>query len=73
MVKLVPVNKEVPAKVAEQFEKLKAQTISGKFYAFNGPIKDQSGKEIVATGKSVTEDELWKMSWYVDGILGKQP
>ena len=73
MIKLVPVNKEVPAKVAEHFEKLKAQTLAGKFYAFNGPIKDQAGKEIVSAGKSVTEDELWKMSWYVDGILGKQP
>ena len=55
------------------FEEKKAAILAGKFHPFSGPIKDQSGKQLVAAGQALPESELWTMKWYVDGITGKQP
>ncbi len=73
IVQVVKPNAEVPAKVAAMFEKKKADIIAGKFHPFSGPITDVEGKIRVAAGKTISEDELWQMKWYVSGILGKQP
>jgi simple sugar transport system substrate-binding protein len=73
MVELVKPNAEVPAKVVSEFEKKKADIVAGKFHPFTGPIRDPGGVVRVAAGKTITEDELWQMKWYVEGILGKQP
>ncbi len=40
---------------------------------FTGPIKDNTGKEVVATGKSLTKDEQYSMMWLVEGVVGKLP
>jgi len=73
IVQVVKPNKEVPASVVAAFEKTKSAILSGKFHPFTGPIKDTEGNVRVAAGKTISEDELWQMKWYVDGILGKQP
>ena len=73
IVQVVKPNAEVPPKVVAEFEKKKADIVSGKFHPFSGPIKDRAGKIQVAAGKTISEEELWKMPWYVEGILGKQP
>ena len=38
-----------------------------------GPIKDNDGKERLAAGKMITDDELSKMDYYVEGVQGKLP
>ena len=48
---------------------MKAKT----FHPFTGPIKDQSGKVRVAAGKTMTNDELAGMNWYVEGVQGSIP
>jgi basic membrane protein A and related proteins len=73
IVQVVKPNKEVPAAALGVFEKTKANILTGKFHPFTGPIKDTEGKIRVAAGKTITEDEIWQMKWYVDGIVGKQP
>ena len=40
---------------------------------FTGPIKDTDGNMKLAAGKVISEEELWQIKWYVEGILGKQP
>jgi len=73
IVQVVKPNAEVPPKVAALFEKTKADIVSGKFHPFSGPITDVDGKVRVEAGKTLSEDELWQMKWYVAGIVGKQP
>ncbi|MDB5799211.1 MAG: family transporter substrate-binding protein [Rhodocyclales bacterium] len=73
MVQLSPLNPAVPADVAKLFEAKKAEIVAGKFQPFTGPIKDNEGKERVAAGKVLSEDELWSLKWYAEGVLGKVP
>jgi hypothetical protein len=47
--------------------------LSSKFHPFTGPIKDTDGTVRVAAGKTISEEEIWQMKWYVDGVVGKQP
>jgi simple sugar transport system substrate-binding protein len=73
IVQVVPPNAEVPKDVAALFEAKKAEILAGKFHPFTGPIKDTTGTVRVPAGQTLAEDELWKMKWYADGVLGKQP
>jgi basic membrane protein A and related proteins len=43
---------------------------NGSFYEFQGPIKDQSGKVVVAAGKRLTVNDLYGVSWLVKGVIG---
>ena len=40
---------------------------------FAGPIKDNTGKEMVAASKMMAEATFNSLSWYVDGIDGSVP
>jgi simple sugar transport system substrate-binding protein len=65
MVKLAPINAAVPAEVKEQVVKLEKDIVAGKFHAFAGPLKDNEGKERVPAGKTMTDDAMQKMDFYV--------
>ena len=73
IVEVVKPNAQFPAAVVAKFDKTKADIIAGKFHPFTGPINDVNGKIMVPAGKTLGEDELWQMKWYVTGIVGKQP
>jgi hypothetical protein len=36
-------------------------------------VKTQDGKDRIAAGKNMTDDEMGKMDFYVEGIAGKLP
>jgi basic membrane protein A and related proteins len=46
---------------------------SGKWDVFMGPIKDQSGAVKVAAGANLTDPELQRINWYVEGVDGSLP
>lgn len=46
---------------------------SGKLHPFTGPIKDNTGKIMVAAGKTLTDPELRKINVFVEGIEGSIP
>lgn len=73
MVKMSPFNKAMPAKVQADANKIIADIKSGKLKPFTGPIKDQSGKLMVPAGKSMTDQELAGLNFYVEGVKGKMP
>ncbi len=58
---------------AEKVEAAKAKLTSGELNVFTGPIADQSGAEKVASGTTMTDDEVWNMSWFVKGVIGSIP
>ncbi len=45
----------------------------GKIKAFQGPIIDQAGKEIVAEGSALNDHDLKSMNFYVKGVQGSIP
>lgn len=53
--------------IADAQEKI----ISGDLSIFAGPILNQSGVEKVAEGVTMTDDEVWNMNWFVQGVIGK--
>jgi basic membrane protein A and related proteins len=73
MVEVVPPNAEVPKELVALFNQKKAELMAGKLHPFAGPLKDATGKTVVAAGKIMPETELWQMKWYADGVVGKQP
>ncbi len=63
------VTEETKALVAKAAEDIKA----GKLHPFQGPLKNQKGAEIVPAGKSMPDEDLLKMGYYVEGIVGELP
>jgi basic membrane protein A len=47
--------------------------IDGKFDPFAGPIKDQTGAVKVAAGQSLTDADLSRLNWFVQGVDGALP
>jgi simple sugar transport system substrate-binding protein len=73
MIRLAPLNPAIPADVRDQVSKLEAELKAGKFHPFTGPVKDQEGKERLAAGKVMPDDELGKMNYFVEGVASKLP
>lgn len=62
----------VPGTV-EAVEAAKAKIISGELNPFAGPLADQAGTVKVAAGAAMTDDEVWNMGWFVEGVIGNVP
>lgn len=39
---------------------------------FAGPLKDRDGKERLAAGTAISDADLWKMDWFVDGVVSQK-
>ncbi len=59
--------KDVVAKVMAERQAI----IDGK-HVYAGPLKDTAGKEVVAAGKTLDDAGLWKMDWYVPGVIAQK-
>ncbi len=73
MVEMAPYNPAIPADVVAMAQQAVNDVSTGKTHPFAGPIKDQSGKVVVAEGKSLSDQELLSMDWYVEGVHGQLP
>ncbi len=56
----------------KQADDIKAKMMAGSFDIFKGPLKDNKGKEVLASGKvqKQTDIELEKMNYLVEGVNG---
>ena len=57
----------------EKVDEAKAKIESGDLEVFAGPLKDQSGTVKVSEGSTMTDDEVWNMNWFVEGVIGNIP
>lgn len=73
IVDLGPFNDVVPQEIRDLVNEKKQEIIDGKFYVFQGPIKDQSGKVRVPEGKKMTMEEILSFDWFVEGVEGEIP
>jgi len=73
MIKLAPINPAVPKDVVDMVTKAEKDIVAGTLHPFQGPLKDNAGKERVAAGKTMSDDELQKMDFYVAGVQGSLP
>ena len=70
---MAPLNSAIPPAAVKVFEDKKAAIVSGALNPFAGPIKDNTGKEIVAAGKTMDDGTFNSLSMYVAGIQGSVP
>jgi basic membrane protein A len=69
--KLAPFGPKVSAKTRKLILARKRAIVSGKFYEFEGPLYDQSGKLMVRPGKRLKVlPDLYSMQWLVKGVIG---
>ncbi|WP_406676753.1 BMP family ABC transporter substrate-binding protein [Neomoorella carbonis] len=73
VVDLGPFSDKVPQEVRDLVNKKKQEIIDGKFYVFQGPIKDQSGKVRVQEGQKMSHEEVLGFNWFVEGVEGEIP
>ncbi|MCL2472113.1 MAG: BMP family ABC transporter substrate-binding protein, partial [Treponema sp.] len=50
-----------------------AKIVSGGFNCFTGPLYDQSGAVKIPAGTTMSDDDIWNMSWFVQGVIGTIP
>jgi basic membrane protein A and related proteins len=73
LVVMAPLNPDIPPAAVKVFEDTKEKLIAGTLNPFAGPIKDNSGKEMVASGAAMPDATFSSLNWYVDGIEGSIP
>jgi basic membrane protein A and related proteins len=73
MIALQPLNPAVPADVRQQVAKLTVDIAGGKLHPFTGPVVDQDGQVRVPAGQVITEADLAKMNYLVQGVEGLLP
>lgn len=62
-----------PADVKKLAETARDNIKAGKLHPFTGPLKDNTGKDMLAAGKVMSDADLRKMSVYVEGVEGSIP
>jgi basic membrane lipoprotein Med (substrate-binding protein (PBP1-ABC) superfamily) len=72
-IKLAPFHASVPQGVREKVMAERVLLEKGIDTIFAGPVKDQSGKEVIPAGKKATDQDLLTMRWFVEGVAGKIP
>lgn len=73
IVSLAPYNDKVTDEVKALVEEKKALMSTTDWDVFTGPIKDQNGDEKVADGVTMTDDEIFNMNWFIEGVEGTIP
>ena len=71
-VKMSPLGPAVSDAARKQFADTQAAILKGGFSVFKGPMKDNTGKEVIPAGKVYLETDvaLESMNYLVEGVLG---
>jgi basic membrane protein A len=73
MVEIPPYGPAVPPEVAAAADAVKNGIAAGEIHPFAGPIHDQTGALRVPEGEVMSDEDLLRMDWYVQGIRGELP
>jgi len=72
-VKMSPYGKAVSEHAQKGADAVKAQMLKGDYVIFKGPLKDNTGKSVIAAGTvhKQTDVVLEQMNYLVEGVVGK--
>lgn len=73
MLEMTPFNPVVPEAIREKATAAKQAITENKLHPFTGPIKNQAGQEVLADGKTLDDEALLKMDYFVEGVVGDLP
>jgi simple sugar transport system substrate-binding protein len=71
-IKMSPLGPAVTDAARNQFEATMAEMMKGGFAAYQGPLMDNTGSQILGAGESFVETDivLESMDYLVEGVLG---
>jgi simple sugar transport system substrate-binding protein len=64
---------DVPQEIKDKVEKARAGLKDGSFAVWTGPVKDNTGKQVLEAGKVGDDGFLRGINFYVNGIEGNVP
>ena len=70
---LLKIADDVPQEIKDRVAKARAGLQDGSFAVWTGPIKDNTGKEVLAAGQVGDLPFLTSINFYVAGVEGKVP
>lgn len=72
LVKCSPYGQAVSEAARKQADDVKAKILSGGYVIYKGPIVDNAGNTVIASGDAHGQTDLWleKINWLVDGVVG---
>jgi simple sugar transport system substrate-binding protein len=70
---IVSIAEDVPAETKAKVEEVKKGLADGSFAIWKGPLKDNTGKEILKDGETADDKFLSGVNFYVKGVEGKVP
>jgi len=73
MIKVESFHATVPKEVVDEVNARASAIKAGEFQPFTGPIQSNDGREIAGKGVVLTDEQLGKMDFYVQGVIGKVP
>jgi simple sugar transport system substrate-binding protein len=71
MVRIEGFGPQVPKTVQDEALARQRDIAAGKLHPFAGPIKDNTGRTVVAAGQVLPDDRILTMNWLVQGVVGK--
>jgi basic membrane protein A and related proteins len=72
MIRLEGLSDKLPADVVEAYKAREAEIRAGTLHPFTGPLRSNDGRVVHESGP-LTDEQLWKMDYYVEGVAGKVP
>lgn len=73
IVALAPLTANAPANAKDAVEKAEKELKDGTSKLFVGPIKDQNGTLKVKDGEKMSDNDIWNINWFVEGVEGTIP
>nr|WP_315495336.1 BMP family ABC transporter substrate-binding protein [uncultured Rhodoferax sp.] len=70
---IVSIAEDVPAETKAKVEEVKKGLADGTFAIWKGPLKDNTGKDILKDGETADDKFLSGVNFYVKGVEGKVP
>lgn len=70
---MVSIAADVPDETKKRIDEIKAGLKDGSFVIWKGPIKDNTGKEVLAKDATADDKFLGGVNFYVQGVEGKVP
>ena len=71
MVRVGDFGPRVPKKVQDEVLGLQQAIGAGRLHPFTGPIRDNEGREQLASGQRLSDEQILNMNYLVQGVVGK--
>ena len=71
MIRVGDFGPKVPKKVQDEVLARQKDIGAGKLYPFTGPIVDNEGREVLAKGAKLSDEQILNMNYLVAGVVGR--